>query len=237
MLFDKVNIHHELIKERDRSLLEEAKEALENAARTDADIVSRLHSGNENEKGNEELKPEDVNRVFTLDQIKKICITYRLRFLDSKYFKSDYPNEAVQQIAAFEKRYETKVKRFKIIAPDKAFDLQECNKDPLLFAQLDNNRFYLIHKWGNDLSWYRKFLYFPARTIYTYFFFMLAVAAVFAFITPFDWFQVKEDNIMYMRMWFTIHCFIGIFFMGIFLGATMQTSFSDMNWKSKYVNE
>ena len=210
--------------------------ALAASAKMDEQVLSRLKGGIEPVIGDEDFLKNNKD-VFTLKQIENICITYRLRFLDTKYFKHEYPYEAVSKIKEFEKRHNTRIKHFKIIAPDKAFDLQDCNQDPLLFAQLDKDRFYLLHKWGSDLSWYRKFLYFPARTIYTYFYFMLAVAAIFAFTVPFEWFQVKPDNILYMRTWFTIHCFIGIFFMGIFLGATMQTSFTSMNWKSKFMNE
>jgi hypothetical protein len=236
MLFDKVNIYNELLKERERTLLEEAAQSLEIAAGKDKEILERLHGNEEGSFPGMETDKEP-EKIFSMRQIERICITYRLRFLDSKYFKQEFPYEAISRINEFEKKYNTKVKRFKIIAPDKAFNLEDCNKDPLLFAQLDNDRFYLIHKWGNDLSWHRKYLYFPARSVYTYFYFMLAVAALFAFTVPFSWFNVAEDNIMYMRIWFTVHCFIGIFFMGIFLGATMQTSFSSMNWKSKYMNE
>ena len=34
----------------------------------------------------------DGNNIFHINDIKKTCIDYRLRFLDSKYFKGDFPN-------------------------------------------------------------------------------------------------------------------------------------------------
>ena len=37
-------------------------------------------------------------KIFHLDHIKKICIDYRLRFLDIKYFKNDLPEEAIKEI-------------------------------------------------------------------------------------------------------------------------------------------
>ena len=37
-------------------------------------------------------------KIFHLDHIKKICIDYRLRFLDIKYFKNDLPNDAIKEI-------------------------------------------------------------------------------------------------------------------------------------------
>lgn len=237
MLFDKVNIKQELIKERSLSLATEAKMLLNASAESDANVLQRLKNSDENADSSSLSIADNHEQVFHMNDIEKICIRYRLRFLDTKYFKHEYPYEAILKIKEFEKEYNTKVKRFKIVAPDKAFDLQDCNQDPLLFAQLADGRFYLIHQWGNDLAWYRKFIYFPARTIYTYFYFMLALAALFAFSVPVEWFLVKDDNVMYMRIWFTIHCFIGFFFMGIFLGTIGQKSFSSMNWKSKFMNE
>jgi hypothetical protein len=235
-MFERINISDELIRERLRSQsLDKARNILANSAKDDEEVLLRLRSeGKEPGPFNAAFESD---KVFRIDQIEKICINYRLRFLDTKYFRHEFPYEAISKINEFERKYNTKVKRFKIIAPDVAFDLEDCNKDPLLFAQLDNERFYLLHKWGNDLAWYRKFLYYPVRSIYTYFYFMLAVAALFAFLVPFEWFQVREDNILYMRVWFTAHCFIGLFFICIFLGAIMQTGFSSMNWKSKFMNE
>lgn len=237
MLFDKVNIKEELIKERSICLKEEAKKLLDASVKADKDILQRLKDSDEHIDSSTLHVTDRPDQVYSFSEIERICIRYRLRFLDTKYFKHEFPYDALMQIKEFEKHYNTKIKRFKIIAPDKAFDLQDCNQDPLLFAQLADGRFYLLHQWGNDLSWYRKFLYFPLRSIYTYFYFMLAVATIFAFTVPFEWFQVKADNIMYMRTWFTVHCFIGLFFMGIFLGTIGQKSFSTMNWKSKYMNE
>lgn len=237
MIFDKVNIKTELLKlKQESSILKDINSQLEASAKNDEAILDALKNSENNPYENIHLSEEEKD-IFSFKQIEKICINYRLRFLDTKYFKHEFPYEAITKIKDFEKKYNTNIKSFKIVAPDKAFDLQECNQDPLLFVPIGNDKFYLLHQWGNDLAWYRKFLYFPIRNVYTYFYFILAVAGIFAFTVPFEWFQVKPDNILYMRMWFTIHCFIGLFFIIIFLGSIMQTSFSSMNWKSKFMNE
>ena len=49
----------------------------------------------------DQLKTE---RIFHLDQIRKVCIDYRLRFLDIKYFKGNIPVEAIQKITLLEKK-------------------------------------------------------------------------------------------------------------------------------------
>lgn len=45
---------------------------------------------------------------------------------------------------------------FLIAAPSESFELQDRPVDPLLFCRLDDNNFYLVHKWGNDLSVFRS---------------------------------------------------------------------------------
>jgi hypothetical protein len=246
MIFKPVNIIQELTSERNKAsgLLENATALLQSSSRKDELVIKRLH-GNGNvelcdgpsSENDIQLEKRDLQNIFDIQQIKTICINYRLRFLDTKYFKHEFPYEAIIKINEFEKHYNTKIKKFRIIAPDKAFELQEENQDPLLFAQLSDNRYYLIHQWGSDLAWYRKFIYYPIRDIYTYFYSTLIAAIIFAYSIPFSWYQVERDNEFYMRTWFSVHCFIGLFFFNIFLGAVAQTGFSTMNWKSKYMNE
>jgi hypothetical protein len=43
-----------------------------------------------------------------------------------------------------------------IMAPKESFRLQAKPEDPLLFYKINEEYFYLIHKWGNDLSWTRR---------------------------------------------------------------------------------
>src|SRR4029434_9953029 len=39
-----------------------------------------------------------------------------------------------------------------------------CDAYPLLFVQVTEDRYYLVHKWGGDLRWHRKVLNWPLRT-------------------------------------------------------------------------
>ena len=97
---------------------------------------------------NFEIGALETNRVYHIDDIKKICISYRLRFLNSQLFKADLPYEAIQNIKDLEKTHETSLSGFKIMAPSKLFKLANAD-DPLLFAPIENGYYYLIHKWGN----------------------------------------------------------------------------------------
>ena len=47
--------------------------------------------------------------IFSLEEIKTICIDYRLRFLDLKYFKGQLPQEAKNKINALEETHQTQL--------------------------------------------------------------------------------------------------------------------------------
>lgn len=115
----------------------------------DSMLLKRLNESPENYKKPLLLKDKlSINKVYSEESIKQICIKYRLRFLDSKHFKAEYPYEALHQIKEFEQTHQVKIQHFKIIAPYDMFQLTDVNEDPLLFAQLSDNNFYLLHKWG-----------------------------------------------------------------------------------------
>ena len=50
------------------------------------------------------------------------------------------------------------------MAPSKLFKLKNAD-DPLLFTSLGNDYFYLIDKWGNDLSYFRKISMWPFKSL------------------------------------------------------------------------
>jgi hypothetical protein len=239
MKFKQVNIKEELLEQKIKTstIIDQVSSILSASVQLDEDVLYRLqHHPVEQIMDVAQLEENDKVNLFTLKQIKNICLKYNLRFLDSNYFKSSFPYEAISKIKAFENKYQVKVKNFKIIAPAEVFKLEDCNKDPLLFAQLADNRYYLIHQWGNDLAWYRALVSYPIKSVYSYFIFMWLPAAIIAFGIPFNWLNVAAENEMNMRLWLTVHSFIALFFFIIFLGSTAHKNFSDNSWDSKYYN-
>lgn len=239
MKFKQINIKSALLEEKHKSsnLLDQVSSILSASVKLDEDVLYRLqHQSIDAILDVETIQAEDKVNIFTLEQIKAICLKYNLRFLDSTYFKAEFPYEAISKIKAFENKYQVKVKTFKIIAPAAVFKLEDCNKDPLLFAQLTDNRYYLIHQWGSDLAWYRALVSFPIKSVYSYFIFMWLPAAIIAFGIPFNWLNVAPENELSLRLWLTVHSFIALFFFIIFLGSTAHKNFSDNSWDSKYYN-
>lgn len=54
--------------------------------------------------------------------------------------------------------YKDPVQNTFIAAPASSFKLQERPKDPLFFYKINEEYYYLIHKWGNDLNVFRRFM-------------------------------------------------------------------------------
>lgn len=70
---------------------------------------------------------------------------------------------------------------YKILAPKESFNLQTRPKDPLLFLELAGGTYYLVHKWGNDLS------VFKSRLIKTMSLFILASLPVIYITYNYNW--------------------------------------------------
>jgi hypothetical protein len=184
MNFKQVNIKDELFEQKQKShtVLDQVSSILSASVKLDEDVLYRLqHQAIDPVMDVEIIDETDKENLFTINQIKSICLKYNLRFLDSSYFKSEFPYEAISKIKAFENKYEVKIKNFKVVAPAEVFKLEDCNKDPLLFAQLADNRYYLIHQWGNDLAWYRALVSYPIKSIYSYFIFLTWLIVTLSF--------------------------------------------------------
>jgi len=122
------------------------------------------------------------NRIMSKDAIRATCVKYGLRFLPTRFYKGQldqgigpameafriYCNGEFPKIEASEMleenngtffgfRTTSTIKgankaQFYIAAPATEFVLQPKPQDPLLFARLTIDKFFLIHKWGDDLK-------------------------------------------------------------------------------------
>jgi len=109
----------------------------------------------------DELDPKDI---FTLKEIKKICINYRMCFLDAHLFKNEIPAVAEIKIEYLNEKYRKNIQGLKILSYHECFTNPFCKKNyGLLFAPTENGNYYLVHTWGNPISSKRKWLYFPLR--------------------------------------------------------------------------
>ena len=169
--------------------------------------------------------------IFSLEEIKTICIDYRLRFLDIKYFKGQLPQEGKNKIAALEETHQTHLSGFKIMAPSVMFRLVKTD-DPLLFVPLGNDYFYLIHKWGKDLHPLRKLRMLPFQNIWNLLLFLLGVSLLITAITPMGMFTKNADSTAFWMLYFFI--FKAVAAVVLFCGIALGKNFNPAIWNSKY---
>ena len=173
----------------------------------------------------------ESHKIYHLDQIRDVCIQYRLRFLDIKYFKNDLPESAHQAIQDIETIHGTVLADFKVMAPSVLFRL-ERKDDPLLFVPMGNNYYYLVHKWGNDLHPLRKLLMWPFKNIWNLLLTVLAVSWVATEMTPMGLFTKTPDGASYWMLYFFM--FKAIASIVLFYGFALGKNFNPAIWNSKY---
>ena len=173
----------------------------------------------------------ETNRIVHINTIKKICIDYRLRFLDINFFKGEIPLEAIDKIKSLELEHNTKIDQFKIMAPSIMFRLKKTD-DPLLFTPLGNNYFYLIHKWGNDLKGLRRLRMWPFLSLKNLLFTLLIVSYLLTLITPLEIFSKNPDSSSFWLLY--LFMFKAIVSIVLFLGVSLGKSFNPQIWNSKY---
>ena len=122
---------------RGQDILEQVRSILEEDSKTEDRIQDTLNSGRHQDNNNLNIDILESGRIYHIESIKRICIDYRLRFLDSRLFKNEIPKEAISEIKSLEKAHQTELKGFKIMAPSKLFKLENAD-DPVLFVPLNN---------------------------------------------------------------------------------------------------
>ena len=201
-------------------------------AKKELSINERLHKKTINSPSNYfKIDQLDADKIYHLNDIKKICIDYRLRFLPSYYFKADIPYEAVSKIKALEKTHETAFYNFKIIAPSKLFRLKKKD-DPLLFIPIGEDYFYLVHKWGNDLN--------PFRKIWSWFFKSFENLLFTCFVASVILTLLIPEGLFFPAHNATVGFFIEILFMfkavvavAIYYGFAKGKNFNTVIWNNK----
>jgi len=234
----RTNVEDRLKKHRSREvsesdLLAEIKNIFDQGDRKDASIISQLHSSSGRDHNALNLDLLDTDRIFHVSHIKAICIDYRLRFLDSKLFKGSIPYEAAIKIKELEKEHKTVIEGFKIMAPSKLFKLENAD-DPLLFAPIGNGYYYLIHKWGNDLSPYRKLAVLPFKSFENLMILTALVSFFASFLVPKGLFSIETSGVQFLLTF--LFMFKSVAAVVLYYSFAAGKNFNSVIWDSKYSN-
>lgn len=152
----------------------------------------------------------DSKRIFSINEIRKVSIDYHLRFLDRKHYVAEIPYNVHIKCSAFELRTDKPV-NFNILTEANNFKAKYPNTQHLIFADLGNNEFYFVMKWGNPFSIYRKITSYPFKKFETVLISVLLSALLIAMITPSSLIRTHgkaEDYFSMARAAFYFYCVI-----------------------------
>ncbi len=241
-MFDNVNLENELRKRRNAetnsqalSFLEDVKSFFKADWERDLRISRSIECGPQthNLLDSDQL---DEDRIFEIAEIKSICLDFKLRFLPSKLFKGKIPAKAIANAKEAENLSGQKIEAFMMVAPASRFQLEDANKDPLLFAPLSDGRFFLIHKWGTDLEWHRRILAWPFKNMANLIATIFSLALVLGLSAPSGLLSETGHYFSFGRLAFTIWnmLFLGAF--TSFFWFALNQKFSSAAWNSKTFN-
>lgn len=176
------------------------------------------------------IEDAEPARTFTAGSIRSVCIKYRMRFLPSGRYKGRVPAEALHAIKRIEARSGVPLGGFMILAPAAHFKLCDCNADPMLFVPLGNDRYYLVHRWGNDMRAMRAVWGWPLRSALQLATTVVLFAALMTALVPTTWLSMEPG-----MAWWSVSR-LGLFTcLTLFLSAA--TSFGWMAFFGQFSKE
>jgi hypothetical protein len=189
MIFSDLDIEDQLSQERRKSrreeemLLSEAKRILNNDLFAEKKILENLKQYGKIKELITEEQVDDES-VYTIDEIRKVAIKLRMKFLDSRLYKPEIPYEAILRIRHLNENYSKELAGFSILAPSAAYFETENEESALLFARTNHGNYFLIHRWGKPFAWSRKILYWPLRTFENLLVTMITFTLILALSIP-----------------------------------------------------
>lgn len=242
-MFRNVNIGDALSREREKirekeamSLIFSAFEVLNDEVYAERDIRTRIAESHR--YPTRMYFGLDQERIYSIKEIRKLCIKYRLRFLPAEKFKPQLPYEVIQKLKKLEAETGQKFDSFKIVAPAEAFQLEDCDKDPLFLINLGLDKYYLVHQWGNDMKWYRKLLAFPMRSFQTLFISVVAIALGLTFCIPTEFIETSVlGNAWFARAAFFMWIFLSMAAVVTYISLAFFKTSSVKAWDSPFFKQ
>ena len=232
-MLNKTNVYEQLNKVRDKSstdLIADVKKWLQDSSYSEIsseDVKNARGDGN-----NLNFDLLESQHIYHINQIEKICVNYRLRFLDAKYYKSDIPQQGLAKINYLNHQHETELQGFKIMAPSKLFKLENAD-DPLLFAPIGNGYYYFIHKWGNDLHPLRRMMMWPVKNLENFMITTFIFSVVSTLFVSETFMNKASGSEIFLLFLFVFKWIIAV---AMYYGFAKGKNFNESIWKSKYYN-
>ncbi|QBZ98074.1 hypothetical protein [Flavobacterium sangjuense] len=237
MIVNSINFQKELLHKRrkfksEAAIMAEVKAIFEENDIRRKQIIHKLKEQSSTKINRLKFDLLETDKIFHLEQIKTICIDYRLRFLESNIFKNEIPEEAISKIRMMEKLHNTSLDGFKIIASSKAFHLLNYD-DPLLFVPIGNDYYYLIHQWGTEINPLRKLMVLPIKNLGTFTITSIVLSIVVALLVPENNLSKSVPLASFIIFLFAFKSIFAVFAYYFFM---MGKNFNEEIWQRKYYN-
>lgn len=180
-----------------QQVLQEVHGILEEEQKKD-DLTSAIVLGSKGSRINR-IERLDPDRIWSQRAIALFCATFRYRFLDAGLFKGSLPPRAHYELRRLEMRAQAPLRGFKVMAPAARFITPGRSKDAILFVQVGERQYYLVHQWGEAPGLFRALVMWPLRGPRQLFLTALFLAVQGALLLP-DRFIVDEP-----QMWWGWH--------------------------------
>lgn len=154
------------------------------------------------------IKKKIDGEFITREDVKKICIQYGLRCLNSNYYKKEIPTSALNDLRRFKEEnnigeYSMNNNLF-VIAPKDHFSLgKRPQNDPVLLYN-DNGIYRVISKWGSDFGFTRRirgvFMESPMLASLVITFFLLNLILLAIYINTSAW-EIWLSNLGVLFLW------------------------------------
>jgi hypothetical protein len=238
-MLNNIDIKQELMKLRSRSrkeedyLIDEVHRILNMSLVQETNVLNNLKFYN---KTFELLDDEELGAdlIFKPEEIRSICTKYRLRFLDSKYFNSEIPLDAVLKIKSLNLAYSKDLKGFKILSSVRSFTGKTNAEPALLFVPTINGNYYLVHSWGRELNWFRNWTAFPMRNFETLSLTLAVVTLIITLLLPTRLITLDKDATYWCGYRIATFFHILIFNSGVtaYFTFAFNKNFSGAMWDS-----
>jgi hypothetical protein len=233
-----MDIHDVLISQRQKNieyfqehLINEAYSILKGEPTTQKKISNNYYIDNHESVLPAKTIVLDSDRIFSISDIKSVCIDYRYRFLDKKHYKAQLPYDAHIKATAFEME-SSQLVNFKVLSEVQNFKSTYPTTQQLLFADIGNGEFYYIHKWGNEYPEYRKYMAMPYKSIEVLFGFIVLISFVLTIITPTNFITSKPhiDYFSMIRMAYFFWCIIAFSALYVYYIVAIRKGMNSSEW-------
>jgi hypothetical protein len=224
----------------ERDLLNEVEHVLQFSEKRDLEVLQLFGPGSSVAPiKNARFEDGFENHYFNLDQIKRLSIYNRLRFLPIKYYSGEIPFELIFALKKFEHAREDEEISYYILAPIEFFLIRDKFSTPHIFASTEDGKYELICKWGDKIPFYIPIIRYPYRNfkcmIISAIIFGCFVALIFSVAGYLNYDSVFKSILMKVPIIVLASGMFSTF--ALCFGLVTRTDFSNENWNARIIRQ